>query len=363
MQKKSMLFRLEANKSLVSSIGLIVILTMAGIAGLTSCKIDDFNELDAPGELSRAFLTTSMIDSSSSELGGTASFNIKLALQPSADVVITLESDDEGEGVPVTTAVTFTPDNWNNNQLITVNGVNDDEMDSNQEYAINFTSIKSADPYFNNISVPAVTLTNIDDEARIDSLKKSSFTLLRTGGVCPIGFDDGWIQMDSEDDDNNSSLSGATGDTQRTNNTLTLRMCSTTSAGDANYDSMKNQSFVVLRAGGSCPTGYGAGTVKFDAEDDANKNASWGKTGDSYVTSDFVTLYTCDSSGDATLNGLSDSPFAVFKNGNCPAGSTEGTLRVDTEDDDNADLKSGSIGSSYLSDAHTKSVYLIVCTF
>jgi hypothetical protein len=63
------------------------------------------------------------------------------------------------------------------------------------------------------------------------------------------------------------------------------------------------------------------------------------------------------------LEILKDKAFTLFKNGDCPDGSAEGTLKVDTEDNNNADAASGSIGSSYLSNDNTKSVYLKVCTF
>ncbi|HRX31552.1 MAG TPA: hypothetical protein P5349_06645, partial [Tenuifilaceae bacterium] len=53
----------------------------------------------------------------------TATFNIRLASQPSADVSLTLSSSNIAEGTVSPVSVTFTSGNWNTNQTITVTGV------------------------------------------------------------------------------------------------------------------------------------------------------------------------------------------------------------------------------------------------
>ncbi|NOY85423.1 MAG: DUF1565 domain-containing protein, partial [Nitrospirae bacterium] len=56
---------------------------------------------------------------------GTVTFDVVLGTQPSKNVVIALKSSDEGEGTVSTDSLTFTPDNWNDAQDVTVTGVDD----------------------------------------------------------------------------------------------------------------------------------------------------------------------------------------------------------------------------------------------
>ena len=97
-----------------------------------------------------------------SEGGGTASFRLRLLTQPSANVSITPSSSDASEG-SVTGELTFTPDNWNEGQPVTVTGVNDNVVDGRQDYQITFT-LSSADTDYDGLSVAAVSISNRDDD-------------------------------------------------------------------------------------------------------------------------------------------------------------------------------------------------------
>ena len=69
------------------------------------------------------------------EAGDKASFEVRLATQPSADVTVTPASSDTGEGT-VSGALTFTDTNWSTAQTVTVTGVDDNNADGNQSYDI-----------------------------------------------------------------------------------------------------------------------------------------------------------------------------------------------------------------------------------
>ena len=98
------------------------------------------------------------------EAGGTATFTMRLTAQPAANVTITLSSSNLAEGTVSPTSVTFTPANWNTNQTITVTGVDDQVDDGDVVYTIITSSTSSTDPVFNNLNVPDVTVTNINND-------------------------------------------------------------------------------------------------------------------------------------------------------------------------------------------------------
>lgn len=106
------------------------------------------------------------------EAGGTATFTIKLATPPTADVTINLTSDDISEGTVSPTSVTFTPTNWNTAKTITVKGVNDSLVDGDIVYHIVTEAAISADPDYSGRDASDVTVTNRDN----DSVPTASLT-------------------------------------------------------------------------------------------------------------------------------------------------------------------------------------------
>jgi hypothetical protein len=98
------------------------------------------------------------------EAGGTASFSVRLASQPTSNVSISLSSTVPGEGVPSPSVLTFTAANWSANQTVTVTGVDDFVDDGNQAYSISVGPAASADNY-NGLSGASVALTNTDNDS------------------------------------------------------------------------------------------------------------------------------------------------------------------------------------------------------
>jgi hypothetical protein len=117
------------------------------------------------------------------ENGSTAIFTVKLNKQPTANVTMTLNSQDVGEGLlidPVTgnqvqqITLTFTPNTppagspanvtrWDIQQTVTVKGQDDSLQDGDQAYFIE-TESSSADNTYNQIDPPDVLITNMDNE-------------------------------------------------------------------------------------------------------------------------------------------------------------------------------------------------------
>ena len=80
------------------------------------------------------------------EAGGTGTFNVKLNSAPTADVTIGLSSSDDTEGIPNPTSLTFTSSNYATNQTVTVTGQDDAADDGNVAYKIVTAAATSADP-------------------------------------------------------------------------------------------------------------------------------------------------------------------------------------------------------------------------
>lgn len=105
-----------------------------------------------------AGVTVTPISGNTNEAGGTATFDIVLNTQPTANVTIPLSSNDTSEGVLAVTNVVFTTANWNSPQTVIVTGVNDDVADGNTIYAIVTGNVTSPDAVYN-----ALTATNVAD--------------------------------------------------------------------------------------------------------------------------------------------------------------------------------------------------------
>ncbi len=101
------------------------------------------------------------------EAGGTATFTVVLATEPTADVTLPLSSDDTGEGTVSPASLTFTDGDWDTPQTVTVTGVDDPVFDGNVAYTIVTGDPTSTDTDYNDLGaddVDDVSVTNNDDE-------------------------------------------------------------------------------------------------------------------------------------------------------------------------------------------------------
>lgn len=99
------------------------------------------------------------------ESGSTASFTVRLSAPPTSNVTINIVSTNTNEVTIVSGAtLTFTPANWNTNQTVTVQGVDDGDFDGDQTITVDLQPAISADPAYNNLDPPNVNVTNIDND-------------------------------------------------------------------------------------------------------------------------------------------------------------------------------------------------------
>jgi len=125
---------------------------------LNGQSVDLENAVAAPGvTIKRASTTTA-----TTEQGGTVQYSIVLDKAPFEDVVLNFSSSDTTEGKVNTPSLTFTPQNWNTPQALTIQGVDDYLDDSNVAYTIT-GKVVTADLTYNRVLIPAINLLNNDD--------------------------------------------------------------------------------------------------------------------------------------------------------------------------------------------------------
>ncbi|MEG4107674.1 DUF4347 domain-containing protein, partial [Microcoleus sp. S13_C5] len=99
-------------------------------------------------------------ETTATEGGTNGTYSAVLKSQPSAPVTITLTTGDQIQAIA---PLTFTPDNWNVAQTVTVQAVNDTVVEG--AHSANLTHIvSSADTNYNGIVVPGVTVAITDND-------------------------------------------------------------------------------------------------------------------------------------------------------------------------------------------------------
>ena len=111
--------------------------------------------------------------------GGTASFDVTLATEPSGTVSVSVSSGDPGAVSVPSQALTFTTGNWSTAQSVTVGGVDDDDaLDESVTVAL---TASGADDYDGETAAVAVTVT--DDEIAGLVVDPDSLTVAEGGSA------------------------------------------------------------------------------------------------------------------------------------------------------------------------------------
>ena len=130
-------------------------------SGLSGFAVGDSGvilTMSAPG------FVVSPISNDTTEVGGQATFTLRLTTQPTADVTIDLSSSDPTEGTVSPSSVTFTTANWNVTHTVTATGVDDTIVDGNVAYSIVTAAATSTDSNYNGLNADDVSVTNNDND-------------------------------------------------------------------------------------------------------------------------------------------------------------------------------------------------------
>jgi VCBS repeat-containing protein len=101
---------------------------------------------------------------STSETGTTVQFFINLDSEPVSLVTIDFESSNTDEGIIDPESVVFTPENWFENQTITITGQDDYIVDGDIPYVIRVLPAVSEDPSFSGLDYEDIPITNEDND-------------------------------------------------------------------------------------------------------------------------------------------------------------------------------------------------------
>lgn len=117
---------------------------------------------------------------------GSRDVSVKLTAQPTADVTVTIaETVGADQATLSTTTLTFTPENWNVSQKVTVTGTLGDGIDGNQAYAFTLDTT-STDAAFNGVPTKTVNATIVDTDGEPHNLD-GTYTGSYTGTVNILG--------------------------------------------------------------------------------------------------------------------------------------------------------------------------------
>jgi hypothetical protein len=123
---------------------------------------DDVSVINLDNEASVTFVGAFPLVTS--ESGSSATFSAVLNKKPSADVTVPFSSSDTTEGTVSPASLTFTPDNWNTPQYVTVTGVDDKEVDGPQAYKIITGTVVTTDPEYSGLDPDDLPAVNADNE-------------------------------------------------------------------------------------------------------------------------------------------------------------------------------------------------------
>ncbi len=99
------------------------------------------------------------------ESGGQATFSISLGKIPQSDVSLTLVSSNTAEGVVSPATLTFTQDNYNAPQVVTITGVEDALVDGVKAYQVLTDVLVSDDRAYEALDPADINVENADNES------------------------------------------------------------------------------------------------------------------------------------------------------------------------------------------------------
>ena len=166
----------EGDETIVVTITSVENALEDGIQEVSATILDD----DVPGIKPTIFDANTI----TSEDGTADSFTVQLNTQPTSNVVIEITGLDDSEGTLSISELTFTPDNWNQTQLVNITGVDDNEVDGNITYTLILTVNNNlSDAAYHNIETTVDVTNNDNDSAGFDLSITNSHTQTNETGT------------------------------------------------------------------------------------------------------------------------------------------------------------------------------------
>lgn len=116
-----------------------------------------------------------------SEGGQSATFEVSLTSRPAGDVTVPIENGDATEWQLAVSQLVFTPASWDIARIVTINGVDDAEVDGDQTGTIRLLPALSPDPAYAGVDANDVSVTNVDDDGAVIIVEPTKVTTSETG--------------------------------------------------------------------------------------------------------------------------------------------------------------------------------------
>ncbi len=126
------------------------------------------NQTFGPIPVRVAPLVVGAVSGQATEGGGTATFPVTLAGEPSAAVTVAVSSQDMSEGTVAPAALTFSTMTWNTAQTVTVTGVDDTLADGDVTWNVRLASSSTDNDYNGRTWTVSVTTANDDTGLAVD---------------------------------------------------------------------------------------------------------------------------------------------------------------------------------------------------
>ncbi|MBA2699404.1 MAG: hypothetical protein H0U61_11655 [Nocardioidaceae bacterium] len=120
------------------------------------------------------------------EAGGTATFQVHLRSQPTAAVTVAVVSGNTAEGTVSTASLSFDGLNWSADQPVTPTGIDDFVDDGDKIYAVTLTPTSADGSYNGAARAVAVAATNTDDDAAAVQLSTTNITTVERGSKVTV---------------------------------------------------------------------------------------------------------------------------------------------------------------------------------
>jgi hypothetical protein len=140
----------------------IILFFICIVATICACEPEEeVSVLNSAPTTNNLSLEVLILDDETTETGEIGKFSVRLNTQPHEEIDLEITCSDEGEGAVSPSNLSFTRDNYQDFQQVTVTGMNDDENDGDQVYTVH---IQVTNPSFSGQTPETVSLLNIDDD-------------------------------------------------------------------------------------------------------------------------------------------------------------------------------------------------------
>ena len=111
------------------------------------------------------------------EEGNTATYTVVLDTQPAGDVTVTISGHAGTDASLDKTILTFTAQDWNTEQTVTITAEHDDDIDKEDDVTLMHTVASADDSGYEGISADSVTVSITDDDTAGATISKSAMDL------------------------------------------------------------------------------------------------------------------------------------------------------------------------------------------